>query len=411
MPPLSPDEVVHEARVLLGVSMDPPRQSRWSVLLRAILTIPLFIVAAFIGVAAGFMSLVGWFAALFSGRVPDGIQEFLVGALRLYANILAYAYFLTPRWPGIVFSPKPSEQVSLDVDHVKLRRAAVFFRIVLAYPANLVNGLLFLGAVPFLAVMWLWGIVAGREPRALHQALALILRFQIRFEAYSTLVSPTQPFRGLFGDATASASASASLLTTPSSTAALSISSTTSPTTDPVPAVPSDVTVAPALPTRWIVSKVARAVVIIILLLGVPVYIGVALAERPLITKFQDLFARTLATSSYTTTVNAVVTFENSVQNCSASAYVGCAARAATAASPRLTTASTTLGDSSIFPSDARGDANLFLANLNQLESEVTAVQFSTSATTSMNVVKNEIPLTFSNFKKSYATLKAELRG
>ena len=149
MPRLAPDEIVHEARVSLGLSMDPPRQSRWTVLLRGILTIPLFFVAACIGIAAGIMSLVAWFAALFTGRVPDGVQEFLEGALRVYANVLAYAYFLTPRWPGIAFSPKPSHQVTLDVDHVRLRRAAVFFRIILGYPANLVSGLLFLGAAPF----------------------------------------------------------------------------------------------------------------------------------------------------------------------------------------------------------------------------------------------------------------------
>jgi hypothetical protein len=402
MPRLAPDEIVHEARVALGLSMDPPRQSRWTVLLRGILTIPLFFVAACIGVAAAFMSLVAWFAALFTGRVPGGVQEFLEGALRVYANVLAYAYFLTPRWPGIAFSPKPTHQVTLDVDHVKLRRAAVFFRIILGYPANLVSGLLFLGAAPFLVVMWLWGIVAGREPRALHQALALILRYQIRFEAYGILVTPTQPFRGLFGDGITNLTipiASA----TPSAT--LTFGSPSSPASEPD--VSSD-SVAPP-PTHWFVSKVARAVVIIILLLGVPVYIGVVFAERPFITKIQDVVARTLVTSSYNTTINAMDNFENSVQGCASAAYVGCAAKAATTASRQLTIASTTLSNTGIFPSDARGQANLFLGNLDQLESEVTAVQFSNSATTSMNVVKNEIPLTLYDLTNSYRILKTDL--
>jgi hypothetical protein len=406
MPRLSADEIVHEARVLMGLSMDPSRQSRWSIFLRGFLTIPLFFVAFFVGIAASFMSLIAWFASLFTGRVPDGIQDFLMGTLRLYANLLAYSYFLTPRWPGIVFSPKPTEQVTLDADHVKLRRAAVFFRIILAYPANLVNGLLFLGAVPFLAVMWLWGIVAGREPRALHQALALILRFQIRFEAYSTLVTPTQPFRGLFGDgiSTSSTVAVASAPPPPSSFGS------STPSTDLAATVPGAPSVS-TLPTRWFVSRSARAIVIIILLLGVPVYVGVAFAERPFITKFQDLIARTFVTTSYNQTISAMDSFENSVRNCSAATFVGCAARAATTASSQLTTASATLTDKDLFPSDARNEADIFIEYLAVLRDDVTAVQFSNSATASMNVVKSEIPPALSNFEKSYAKLKAELGG
>ena len=409
MPRLAAEEIVTEARVLMGLSMDPPRQSRWTVLLRGLLTIPLFFVAAFVGVAAGFMSLVAWFVALFTGRVPDSIQEFLVGALRLYANILAYAYFLTPRWPGLAFSPKPAHQVTLEVDHVKLRRAAVFFRIILGYPANLVNGLLFLGAAPFLAVMWLWGVLAGREPRALHQALALVLRYQIRFEAYGTLVTPTQPFRGLFGDGI-STSSTGSVATTEPAVPTASIASTTSLAADALVA-PSDTGGPSSLPTRWMVSKVARSVVVIILIVGVPVYVGVAFAERPLITKVQDVIARTLVASSYTTTNNAMVNFENSVGRCSTSAYVGCAARAATTASEKLTPASTTLADTAIFPPDARRRANLLLDDLDELENEVSAVQFSDSVTTSMNVVKEQVPPTFARFQSDYQKLKKVLGG
>jgi hypothetical protein len=405
MPRLSSDEVVHEARVVLGLSMDPPRQSRWSVFLRGILAIPLFFVAFFIGVAAGFMSFVGWFAAVFTGRVPDGIQEFLVGALRMYTNVLAYAYFLTARWPGINFSPKPSQQVTVDADHVKLRRAAVFFRLILAYPANIVNGLLSLGAVPFLVVMWLWGIVAGREPRALHQALALILRYQIRFEAYSTLVSPTQPFRGLFGDGVVSSSTTAA--TAPPETP-LSVVSTSSLAVDPAPATIAGPAASSPLPTRWFVSKMARAVVIVSLLLGVPVYIGVAFAERPLITKIQNAVARAFLTPSHTTTVNAMAAFENSVRNCSASAYVGCAARAATTASSQLSLALAPVTNMNLFPPDARYDATQYVYFLRQLQADVIDVQFSTSATLSMKEV-NEIPKVLSNFERSYNTLSAEL--
>jgi hypothetical protein len=408
MPPLSVNEVIPEARVLVGLSMDPPLQSRWSVLLRSVLTIPLFIVAVVIAVAAGFVTFISWFAALFTGRVPDSFQEFLTGALRLYANVLSYAYFLTPRWPGIAFSAKPSNQVTLEIDHVKLRRAAVFFRVILVYPANLVSGLLFLGVLPFVAVMWLWGIVAGREPRSLHQAVALVLRYQIRLQAYSTLLTPTQPFRGLFGDGVDSVASAPVVPAAPPPTSPLSFGAP-SLTTDVTSSPAGDDSRSPALPTRWIVSKAARAFVVVALVLGVPVYIGVAQAERPFITKVQDVFARTVATASYSTTINAMNNFQSSVQNCAASTYVGCAARAATTASAQLNSAAAGIQNTTLFPSSARGLANIFQANLDELESEVTAVQFSTSATTSMNVVESEIPQTEQLFINSYKRLKSAL--
>jgi hypothetical protein len=408
MPPLSVNEVVREARVLIGLSMDPPRQSRWSVLLRSVLTIPLIIVTAVIGLAAGFVTFISWFAALFTGRVPDSFQEFLSGALRLYANVLSYAYFLTPRWPGVAFSAKPSNQVTLEIDHVKLRRAAVFFRVILVYPANLVSGLLFLGVLPFVAVMWLWGIIAGREPRPLHQAVALVVRYQIRLQAYSTLLTPTQPFRGLFGDGVDSVASVPLAPVVPTATP-LSFGAQGPTSSEVTTPSAGDVSRPLALPTHWIVTKAARAIVVVALVLGVPVYIGVAQAERPFITKVQDVFARTIATASYSTTINAMSNFQGSVQSCSASTYVGCAARAATTASSQLNSAAAGIQNTTLFPSNARGLANLFQANLDELESEVKAVQFSTSATTSMNVVENEIPQTEQMFINSYKRLKSAL--
>jgi hypothetical protein len=394
MPPLSPDEVVHAAQVRVGLSLDPPRQSRWSVLLRGILSIPLLVVAIAIGFVAGFVTLFSWFAALFTGRVPNGFQNFLTGALRFYANVLSYSFFLTSRWPGVAFSAKRHHQVTVDVDHVRLNRAAVFFRLILLYPANIVNGLLLLGSLPFVVVMWLWGIVAGKEPRVLHQSVALVVRYQIRLQAYVSLITPTQPFRGLFGDGFGSPTATmdSPLVSTPDLTSVASVLSDS-----------------PEPPTRWIVTKTARAIVIIMLILGIPVYIGVAVAERPLITKIQDAVGRTIASASYTTTLNAMSTFESSVQRCTTSGYVGCAAKAATTASSKLNTASSSLADNAIFPSKTRGLENDFAADLDELQSEVKAVQFSTLSSTSRNVVENEIPQTLGNFIASYKRLKSAL--
>ena len=248
MPPLSSTAMRGEAQVLVGLVLEPPGQARWTIFIRLILVIPLFFVAFFVSVAAFFATIGSWFASLFVGRVPDGLQAFVTGALRLYANILAYTFLLTSRWPGLVFEEGAHDQVSLSIDHVSLNRAAVFFRLVLAIPGSIVSGVLSLGAYPFLFVMWVWGLFSGREPEALHQALALVLRFQIRFQAFAYLLTPTQPFRGLMGDGDAGA------VPTPVNT-------------------PGSELATSSLPTTWFIAKNARTMMIVVIVLGVVLYV------------------------------------------------------------------------------------------------------------------------------------------
>lgn len=192
------------ARVLVGLSMEPPVQGRWSVLFRLLLAIPLMIALLFVAVVAVIVLVISWFAALILGRVPDAFQEFLVGYHRLAINVEAYLYLLVPRWPGLQYSPSSSNQVTLEVDQVKLNRFAVLFRLFLAIPALIVYSLITGLAQVYVFIMWVAAIITKRTPTLLHQTMALILRFSTRVSAYYSLLTPTQPFAGFFGDAESS---------------------------------------------------------------------------------------------------------------------------------------------------------------------------------------------------------------
>lgn len=248
MPPLTSNDMSGEARVLVGISLDPPVQARWTIFFRSILAFPLFFVAIFISIAALCATIVAWFASLFTGRVPDGLQTFITGTMRLYANILAYVFLLTSRWPGLVFEEGTHDQVSLSIEHVSLNRAAVFFRILLSIPGSIVSVILSLGSYPLLFVMWVWGLVTGREPVPLHQALALVLRFQVRFQAYAYLMTPTQPFHGLMGDGESSADLPKTI-----------VENSETPATS-------------SLPTTWLVTKNTKTLTVVIIVLGVLFY-------------------------------------------------------------------------------------------------------------------------------------------
>ena len=67
--------------------------------LRIFWAIPAFIILAVIGIAAWFLTVISWFAILFTGRHPRGMWDFMLKFHRLYARVLAYLYLLTDTYP------------------------------------------------------------------------------------------------------------------------------------------------------------------------------------------------------------------------------------------------------------------------------------------------------------------------
>jgi hypothetical protein len=88
---------------------EPQQQDRVTVAFRLILAIPAFILnGALIGslYAVGFL---GWFAALFTGRMPDGLRKLGLFALRYNAQTNGYGWtLLTSRYP---YPGPPAESV------------------------------------------------------------------------------------------------------------------------------------------------------------------------------------------------------------------------------------------------------------------------------------------------------------
>ena len=123
--------------VLVAVA-DPAPQGRLTVLVRLILLVPHFIVLYMLMLAGSVVLFLGWWGALFSGRLPLWAGTFLAGILRWSARVMAYELLLTDAYPPFSFDDDPAYPVRLALpEPQRLNRAAVFFRFILGFPADI----------------------------------------------------------------------------------------------------------------------------------------------------------------------------------------------------------------------------------------------------------------------------------
>ena len=182
------------------LTLDGPQpQRRATVAFRIVLAIPHLLVAGVLGLLAFAVIVIGWFAALFSGRVPVGIADLLTRILQYLTRVYAYAWLLSDRFPSFRIG-EDDYPVALEVDPPgPFNRLAVLFRFVLMLWALLLTQLATAGLSIVLFVVWVVTLVAGRTPPSAHLAIAAVLRYQQRTYAYIGLVTAEYP-SGLFGD-------------------------------------------------------------------------------------------------------------------------------------------------------------------------------------------------------------------
>ena len=86
----------------------PERFSRLLIFVKWLLVIPHLIVLYVLGLVAGVVWIIAWFAILITGNIPRGMFDFLVGVLRWSNRVTAYAWLLTDVYPPFSLGPTPA---------------------------------------------------------------------------------------------------------------------------------------------------------------------------------------------------------------------------------------------------------------------------------------------------------------
>jgi hypothetical protein len=183
-----------------------PSRGLW--LVKWVLLIPHLVVLSLLWLAFTVLTVVAFFAILFTGRYPRSLFEFNLGVLRWTWRVWFYGYggLATDRYPPFSLGPEPDYPATLDIPYPeRLSRGLVLVKWwLLALPHYVVAGFFVGGGF----VLWRFGgglvtvlvliagvvlLFTGRYPRGIFDLVLGMNRWAFRVGAYAALMTDEYP--------------------------------------------------------------------------------------------------------------------------------------------------------------------------------------------------------------------------
>jgi hypothetical protein len=176
------------------------RIANWRPIVHWLLAIPHFIVLYVLGVVAEVVAIIGWFAIVFTGKLPEGLANLVCLYVRYNNRAVAYAGFLREEYPPFTFETVPADPGTYPpvrtgfVPELEDRnRLTVGFRFILVIPQLIVLSVLGLVAFFAFVIAFFAVLFTGRWPEGLRTFVVGVMRWSTRVSAYFYLLTDEYP--------------------------------------------------------------------------------------------------------------------------------------------------------------------------------------------------------------------------
>jgi len=174
------------------------RVGRWRPLVNWLLVIPAYVWLRVLEFGADVVMVAGWFAIVFTGRLPQSFGDYLVAVLRYQWRVVTYLFGLTDRYPGFTvvagyMDPGNFPAYFYSAQPLRRRRLTVVFRAILIIPQVIVLFFVNVAALVVLVLGWFAVLLTGRWPRGLRSFVVGWLRWSFRVLGYWSLIVDEYP--------------------------------------------------------------------------------------------------------------------------------------------------------------------------------------------------------------------------
>lgn len=163
------------------------------------MAIPHLIIANALSALGQACAFIGWFAILFTGKMPQGLANIICMPLRYQTRAFAYAGFLHDKFPPFEFSSTPADpgdtpgQVNFQTTPKAATAVTVGFRLILAIPVLIFTALILIVSVLSALVGFFAVLFTGKWPAALRNWVLKGFNATIRMDAYVMLLTDQYP--------------------------------------------------------------------------------------------------------------------------------------------------------------------------------------------------------------------------